>query len=244
MDSWEDWEQQWQSSFSDLAAECVRSADSGHAYDHIQRVAVNARLIGRTEGASAYIVLPAAWLHDCVPVAKDSPLRNQASRLAADHAAELLHGIDYPAEFSQAIHHAIVAHSFSARIPCETIEARVLQDADRLEALGAIGMARCFMTAAAMKQELYSEIEPFPVSRIPDDRQHAIDHFFVKLLGLPSSMQTDYGENLGWDRVRVMIAYLQALEEEIGLPRSDLVNAITIHAPKVLEKVQIRNSKR
>ena len=92
------------------------SADSAHDIDHIERVVATATQLGREEGAEMDILLPAAWLHDCVAVAKDHPQRKQASLLAADRAVQFLQNIDYPPQHLAAIHHAIVAHSFSANV--------------------------------------------------------------------------------------------------------------------------------
>ena len=90
-------------------------ADNAHDLGHVRRVVRAARELCRIEGAREDVVLPAAWLHDCVAVAKDSPLRSQASRLAADRAVQFLSENGYDASRLEAIHHAIHAHSFSAK---------------------------------------------------------------------------------------------------------------------------------
>ena len=72
----------------------------------------------------------------------------------------------------------------------QTLEAQVVQDADRLDALGAIGIARCIMTGVHMGTALYHMEEPFPMTREMDDRLYSVDHFYVKLLKLAGSMQT------------------------------------------------------
>ncbi|MBC7449384.1 MAG: HD domain-containing protein [Hymenobacteraceae bacterium] len=115
--------------------------DVAHDAEHIRRVVTNARQLAASTGADERVVVPAAWLHDCVSVAKDSPQRTQASRLAAT-AADFLRASGYPATYIPAIEHAIEAHSFSAGIAPRTLEARVVQDADRLDTLGAVGIAR------------------------------------------------------------------------------------------------------
>ena len=112
-------------------------ADPGHGPAHLERVVATALRLAAEEGARLEVVLPAAWLHDCVHVAKDSPDRARASRLAADHALRFLESAGYPAPLLPDIRHAIEAHSYSAGIAPRTIEAKVVQDADRLDALGA-----------------------------------------------------------------------------------------------------------
>ncbi len=164
-DGWDAWAVLWGSPFRTACIECLANADAGHGVDHIERVVVNAIRIGREENAEPAVVMPAAWLHDCVSVPKSSPDRHLASRLAADRALEILSSLNYPDPWNRQIHHAIAAHSFSAGIACESIDARVVQDADRLEALGAIGMARCFMTGGAMLTSLYHVDQPMPLDR-------------------------------------------------------------------------------
>jgi uncharacterized protein len=161
--------------------------------------------------------VPAAWLHDCLTVAKDSPLRKQASTLAADEAVRFLGSIGYDEVLLPAIHHAIAAHSFSANVPCESLEAKVVQDADRLEAIGAIGIARCFLTGGAMGTPLYDPAEPFAHERELDDKRYTLDHFYVKLFRLADTMQTEAGRTEALRRTEYMREYLQRLGEEIGV---------------------------
>ena len=111
------WCSRWQETVRKLASEAMKDADPGHGIEHVERVFKNAcELIGQYP-VSLDVLLPAIWLHDCVPIAKNSPLRSQASRLCAKRAIELLASIDYPSESYPGIEHAIAAHSFSANIP-------------------------------------------------------------------------------------------------------------------------------
>ncbi len=196
----------------------MTDADPGHDVYHVQRVVANAIRLGTTEKARPEIVLPAAWLHDCVIVRKDSPNRHQASRLAAEKGQQFLWSIDYPAEWLEDIAHAVLAHSFTASIPPETLEAQVVQDADRLEALGALGLARCLMTGGTLGQRLFDPIEPFPVHRLPDERRQSLDHFYTKLLRLPETMQTRSGRVEADHRRRVLVRFLNDLAAELGTP--------------------------
>lgn len=189
--------------------------DASHGLDHVQRVVAVAKRIGRSENARPEVVVPAAWLHDCVAVEKNSPDRSRASRLAADMARGYLDEVGYPAEFVDDICHAIEAHSFSAAITPETLEAKVVQDADRLDALGAVGLARCFMVGERMGLPLYHESDPFCRDRLPDDRRYILDHFFVKLFTLPGTMQTAAGRKEGERRAEFLRGYLKQLEREL-----------------------------
>ncbi len=204
----------WQKTFIEKARELYPSTDPSHDFLHISRVVANALKIAAEEGADLNVVLPAAYFHDFVTVPKNDPRRAQASRLSADAAKEYLASIHYPAQYLDAIGHAIAAHSFSAGIPPETIEAKVVQDADRLDGLGAIGIARCFATNALMQTAFYDADEFFPETRTADDKKQAVDHFFVKLFKLPDMMQTESARAEGRRRTAFMREYLEKMRAE------------------------------
>ena len=194
-------------------------SDPAHDISHIRRVVKNTSYLTDIERANSTVTLASAWLHDCVSVAKDSPLRKQASRLAADEAVCVLEAGGYSPELLPAVHHAIEAHSFSANIPPRTLEARVVQDADRLESLGAIGIARCLLTGGSMGTPLYEPGDPFCAQREPDDRSYTLDHFYCKLFKLPETMQTQAGREEAQRRVDYMQRYLDELATEINHSR-------------------------
>jgi uncharacterized protein len=106
------------------------------------------------EGGNISILAAATVLHDCVSVEKNSPLRSKASRFAAQRAAEILRMRRWDDATIERVAHTIEAHSFSADIAPLTIEAKILQDADRLDAIGAIGVARCFYVAGRLRRPL------------------------------------------------------------------------------------------
>lgn len=208
-----DWDR-WEPRFEQFLARGGAS-DAAHDLEHVRRVVASARALAREEGADLAVVLPAAWLHDCVIVPKDSPLRAMASAMAAQTAAEFLRDAGYPAGHLPAIQHAIEAHSFSAGVAPATIEAMVVQDADRLDALGAIGVARCLMLSAALGRRLYDPREPFPETRPPDDAENTIDHFYVKLLRLADRMHTAAGRAEARRRTAFMQDFLDQLRREL-----------------------------
>lgn len=207
-----DWESQFESKISTVAS----SDDPAHDLLHFKRVVGLAKYLCERENGNAEIVVPAAWLHDLVIVPKDSPLRNQGSRLSAEKAIEYLRSIDYPAKFYDEIAHAVEGHSFSANIEVKTIEAKIVQDADRLDGLGAIGIARCFATAGLLKRAFYSYEDPFCDVRTPDDSQFTVDHFFKKLFKTAETMKTPSGIEEGRKRVAVMKDYLSSLRSEVS----------------------------
>ena len=212
----------WQERYETFLAPRLAAADPAHDLAHIRRVVATAERLAHDEGARLDIVRPAAWLHDCVSVSKTSAARSQASRAAAREAHRFLDSAGYPAELLEPICHAIEAHSFSAAITPETLEARVVQDADRLDALGAIGIARCLLVGGHLGNTLYHPEHPFPdhppAQRPADDSTYVLDHFFTKLLKLPDTFQTDAGRREAYRRAEVMERFLGKLGQEIGPP--------------------------
>ena len=191
--------------------------DGSHDVGHLARVWANAWVILAVEGGDGEVLAASVLLHDCVHVEKSSPLRSQASRLAAERGRGILGEMGWERSRIEAVAHAIEAHSFSAGIAPVTVEARILQDADRLEAIGAIGVARCFYTAGRMGSALYDRDDPRGERRGYDDRAFAIDHFRTKLLTLEGGFQTATGARLARERTQFLADFLAAFEGEIGL---------------------------
>ncbi len=190
--------------------------DAAHDLEHVRRVVANARRLTTAEGADWKIVLPAAWLHDCVFIPKSSPDRKQASVLAAKQAAAWLEKHGWPHGNLAEITHAIEAHSFSAGITPLTLEAKVLQDADRLDALGAVGLARTLMLGGELKRVFYQPKDPFCDHREADDSVYTLDHLYRKLLTLESTMQTEAGKKEAGRRTEFLKEFLAQLRLEIG----------------------------
>ena len=207
----------WRALAPQLLAHVDAGGDGSHDTSHLDRVWANARAIMADEGGDAELLAAAVLLHDSVRVEKSSPQRPHASRLAAERARAVLAGLGWPAARVEAAAHALAAHSFSAGIAPETLEARILQDADRLEAIGAIGIARCFYTAGRMGSALYDPADPSAAHRELDDRAFAIDHFRTKLLRLEDGFQTPAGARLARERTRLVADFLAAFEGEIGV---------------------------
>lgn len=191
------------------------AADPAHDLSHIKRVVNNALYLTDIEQCDVQVTLPAAWLHDCVQVPKDSPDRARVSRLAADEAVRFLSSQGYPEALFSAVHHAVAAHSYSAAIPIESVEAGVVQDADRLDALGAIGITRCLLTGGALGSDIYHPEDPFCEHRAPDDKAYMVDHFYAKLFKLPDTMVTEAGRQEARRRVGMMESFLHELGREV-----------------------------
>ncbi len=192
--------------------------DSAHDIAHVERVVCTAKKIALKESAHMDVVVAAAWLHDCVTVPKDSPLRSQASKLSAQSAAALLHSLGQEESMIKNVSHAIEAHSFSANIQPHTLEAKVVQDADRLDALGAIGVARCLLTGGSLGRSLYHTEDPFCLHREPQDMLYSIDHFYTKLFKITKTLNTESARKESVTRMDFMKAFLAQLESELPTP--------------------------
>jgi uncharacterized protein len=200
-----------------LAALGPEGDDGSHDRSHLLRVWRNAQVIAAGEAACDRSVLVAAViLHDCVAVEKNSPDRPFASRLSAVRARKIVCELGWDEHRSDSLAHAIEAHSFSAGIAATSIEAKVLQDADRLDAIGAIGVARCFYIAGRMGSALYRPDDPEARDRPLDDMRFALDHFAAKLFKLADNFQTRTGQSLARQRARTMHGFVDALLAEIG----------------------------
>lgn len=206
--------------FQDLATSLLPHAyddngDGSHDTSHLQRVWKNAAAIQAEEGGDAEVLFAATLLHDCVAVEKNSPLRAQASRLSAEKAACVLTSLGWPDAKVQAVAHAVEAHSFSAGVAPTTLEAKTLQDADRLDAIGMLGVARCFYVAGRMGRALYDPADPHAAERPLDDTAYALDHFHTKLLKLASGFQTATGARLAKIRHDRLQRFLDEFTDEI-----------------------------
>ncbi|KKB85960.1 phosphohydrolase [Devosia limi DSM 17137] len=198
-----------------LLPHAVSGDDGSHDVAHLQRVWKNARAIHAAEGGKGEILAAATLLHDCVAVEKNSPLRAQASALAADKASGLLRELGWAEDAIAAVAHAILTHSFSAGIAPETLEAKILQDADRLDAIGMVGAARCFYIAGRMGSGLYDPADPTAAHRDYDDRRFAIDHFQTKLFKLVDGFNTAAGRKLATIRQQRLHRVLEEFLDEI-----------------------------
>jgi uncharacterized protein len=191
------------------------NGDGSHDTSHLQRVWKNAAAIHAEEGGDAQVLFAATLLHDCVAVEKDSPLRAQASRLSAEKAVRVLASLGWPRAQIQAAAHAIEAHSFSAGVAPATLEAKALQDADRLDAIGMLGVARCFYVAGRLGRALYDPADPHAAHRPLDDTRYTLDHFHTKLLKLASGFQTATGARLAALRHARLQRFVDEFADEI-----------------------------
>ncbi|MDD2670641.1 MULTISPECIES: HD domain-containing protein [Zoogloea] len=191
--------------------------DGAHDIHHLHRVwRVAQTLLDAHPEADALVVLAGCYLHDTVNVPKDHPDRAKASQMAARLARQMLTDAGFPVDKLDAVAHAIEAHSFSAAITPTTIEAQIVQDADRMDAVGAVGLARMFYTAGRMGSALAHPDDPLASARELDDTAFSLDHIEVKLARLPAMMNTAAARRLGEERVAWLRAFRAVFVAEWG----------------------------
>ncbi|HWS20945.1 MAG TPA: HD domain-containing protein [Nitrososphaera sp.] len=194
----------------------LEGRDPAHDFYHIMRVYKNAKLIGRREGSNMEILLTAVLLHDLVVYPKGSNKSFKSSDESADLAENILLSYGYPQDQINHISSCIRAHSYSKRFVPESLEGRILQDADRLDALGAIGIARTFSVGGSQNRTFYNANDPFCRSdRELDDIRWTLDHFQAKLLKLKDLMHTGTAKKIAQQRTKFMMLFIRQLQKEI-----------------------------
>jgi len=181
------------------------SSRGSHGLDHILRVAALCEVIGREEHADRRILIPAALFHDVGrPEEKDRgiPHEEAGARIAEDY----LRRAGYAEDSIRQIVHAIRTHRYRSQERPGTLEARILSDADKLDAMGAVGIARTFIRAGEHNGGI----------------EDAVDHMHDKLLKLGDLMHTGTAKRLAGERNRFLHAFLETLERETGIPDSPL----------------------
>jgi uncharacterized protein len=194
----------------------LEGRDPAHDFYHIMRVYKNAKLIGRCEGSNMAILLPAALLHDLVVYPKGSTKSFRSSDESANLAENILLNQDYPRNQIKQICYCIRTHNYTKGLVPESLEGRILQDADRLDALGAIGIARTFSVGGSQKRAFYNANDPFWRSdRKLDDVQWTLDHFQTKLLKLKDLMHTRTAKKIAQQRTKFMMLFIMQFQKEI-----------------------------
>jgi uncharacterized protein len=206
----------WRARLAALARECAgEDTDGAHDGNHLERVWRNAQsLLAEHPEADVLVVLAACYLHDLVNLPKNDPARASASRRSAVLARQQLSALGFPPDKLEPVAHAIEAHSFSAGVNPLTLEAQIVQDADRLDGLGAVGLARMFYIAGRMGSALAHGSDPLALERPLDDQRYSLDHIPAKLARLPALMRTDAGRRLGEQRLALLTAFRSAFAEE------------------------------
>lgn len=194
-----------------------RGAESGHDFDHARRVLALAERLARAEGAEVEIVRAAALLHDITRAEEDAGRGGDHAQTAAARAREILVARGIPAERAAAVAHAIAAHRFRGTVTPQTLEAQILFDADKLDSIGAIGIARAYAISGVLNQRLWSAIAPDAAAT---REQHNASHtapaeFVVKLSKVRERLFTKTARQIAEGRHAFMAGFFARLEREV-----------------------------
>lgn len=208
----------------DEARSLYQGAESGHDFDHILRVLGTAERLAEAEGADREVVRAAALLHDMARGDEDAPAETIEPVVELDHAemaARRAHALllrkGATPEFAGQVAKAIAAHRFRSNRRPETLEGKILFDADKLDAIGAIGVARAFAIAGRANERLYSE----PAADVVATRnQRNSDHtpvveFAVKLSKIHGQLYTETARKWGLARHAFMVEFFRQLRAEM-----------------------------
>jgi uncharacterized protein len=194
---------------SEEARRYYAGAEPAHDFDHVLRVLALAERIGQAEGADLEIVRAAALLHDV-----GGRHRPGHAQTGAQRAREILQG--HPPEKIEAVAQAIATHSFREKSTPQTLEARVLYDADKLDAIGAIGVARAYAVSGQMGQRLWAPVLADYRWEARGTIEHTAVHEFVfKLSRLKETLFTPTAKAIAEERHRYMVEFFSRLEREV-----------------------------
>ncbi len=192
------------------------SDDPSHDFLHIERVLNNALDIAKVEGGDLDIIVAAAFFHDCVNYPKNHPKSDQSAQESANKAEEALLSIErYPKEKIPHVKTAIAEHSFSLGIKPDLLEAKIIQDSDRLEATGVISTMRTFSSTGQMKRAFYNEKDTFCETREPNPKQYGFDLFYKRLLVVKDMMNTETAKKMAEQRHTFLLNFIDQLKTEI-----------------------------
>lgn len=191
-------------------------AESAHDFDHVLRVLALAEKLARAEGADLEIVRAAVLLHDIARADEDTTGGDHAE-MAATRARKILSARGIAPEKIDAIAHAIATHRFRTNAPPQTLEAKILFDADKLDSIGAVGVARAYQVSGALNQRLWSEVSPDAMAtRQQRNSNHsAYAEFVVKLSKVRDRLFTESARHIAAERHTYMTDFFTRLEKEI-----------------------------
>ena len=185
-----------------------------HGFDHVLRVTALAEHIACAEGADLEIVVTAALLHD---LAAAGPNRGEHHRLGAEQARHLLLKRGQPSERVEAVAHCIQAHRYRRPEDApQTLEAKCVFDADKLDAIGAVGVARAFVYGAELGQPMWAEVsEAFQAGKATGEPHTAHHEFYLKLVNIRDRLYTATGRMLAAERHHFMVEFFDRMAREV-----------------------------
>lgn len=207
----------------EIAHQRQTTTDPSHDVNHVMRVMNLAEKIAVSVNADLDIVLAAACFHDVIVYPKNSPQSKTETDESAELAGDLLKSLEgYPVEKIEKVQVVIRQCSYSKGIVPDLLESKVLQDADRLEATGAISIMRTFSSGGQMNKPFYRPEDPFCEKGEPVPHGSGIDLFYRRLLLVEKGMHTDLARKMAKRRTEFLQAFLQELKVE--LEESGIVN--------------------
>jgi len=193
---------------------------TGHDWFHVERVWRNARAIAEKENANVFITELGALLHDIA----DHKFVKDHENVSIQLTTEFLTKYKLPKQDIEAVLHIILNCSYKGGIAdngMKSIEGKIVQDADKLDAIGAIGIARAFAFGGKFGSTLYDpDIKPIEHQTLESyqkNRSHTINHFYEKLLKLKELIHTDTGKTIAEQKHRFMLMYLEQFYAEWNL---------------------------
>lgn len=203
---------------SDLVRAQMEGEGSGHDWWHVNQVWKHAKAIGQKEGSDLFVTELAALLHDIA----DWKFNDGDEKAGSRKAAEILTALNVEKPTIDHVCEIIDGVSFKGAgvpTPMRTLEGKVVQDADRLEALGAMGIARCFAYGGHKNREIYNpHIKPQNHQSFEEYKKKglntSINHFYEKLLLLKDRMNTKTGRELANKRQQFMEEFLARFFKE------------------------------
>lgn len=189
--------------------------DGSHDLLHVARVWHWCKRIQSALGGDCLILFAACFLHDCHHVEKNAPGRQHASRLSALKARSALRDRNWTEDHIASVEHAIITHSFTGGMQPKTLEAKILRDADRLDSVGAIGIARCFYVAGRIGASFYDALDPLAQFRAMDETSFVLDHFRSRIVPSEKRFETEIASQLSYPRGLLSNAYYDGFLQEI-----------------------------
>jgi len=199
-----------------IAKEKIPNNDVSHDFEHASRVLLNAEIIAKEENGDFDIIVPAALFHDLVVYPKNHPNKHKSQEESAEAAEKILNEINnFPKDKIEKVKICILECSFSKGITPKLLESKILQDADRLEATGAIAIMRTFSSTGQMKRPFYNPEDSFCENRKPNSLHFALDLFYERLLKVADRMNTKTARKIAKRRTLFLKEFLNELKLEL-----------------------------
>lgn len=199
-----------------IAKEKISDSDVSHDFEHALRVLSNAERIAKKEKNDFDIIVPAALFHDLITYPKNHPDRHKSQEESAEAAEKILAAFDeFPKDKIKKVKACILECSFSKGIIPDSLESKILQDSDGLEATGAISIMRTYSSTGQMKRPFYNSSDPFCENREPDASNFALDLFYERLLKVAERMHTDTAKKIAKRRTEFLLDFLKEFKLEL-----------------------------